>query len=334
MYMTTKRKYWIDNLRGLCMLAILVDHTETYYSGNCIIDYSLYVVNALVVFFFISGYLMFRKTTNGEIVEFSLRHKANSILRTLVVPYFIFTSIIYIPKVLVHDVTFSTVNMITDILYGQASWFIAALCVAELIFSVVIHVSKGKELWLLATGVTGFIASIFLAQEGKAYIWQLDNAMQALLFLCAGYLYHKHEHQLYMLNKPIVNLILLAALVAIKLYEQANDIQLIVWHINIDNYVVFLLDLSVCTLLMVQIFKHLPMIRLLSWTGKHSLVYYFLCGGVPLLVSKIFNKAGMMYNGNYLYVVLAFILVYLCATAITYIVYRYMPFLVGRNNKL
>ena len=96
----------------------------------------------------------------------------------------------------------------------------------------------------------------------------------------------------------------------------------------------FLLDLSVCTLLMVQIFKHLPMIRLLSWTGKHSLVYYFLCGGVPLLVSKIFNKAGMMYNGNYLYVVLAFILVYLCATAITYIVYRYMPFLVGRNNKL
>ena len=137
-----------------------------------------------------------------------------------------------------------------------------------------------------------------------------------------------------MLNKPIVNLILLAALVAIKLYEQANDIQLIVWHINIDNYVVFLLDLSVCTLLMVQIFKHLPMIRLLSWTGKHSLVYYFLCGGVPLLVSKIFNKAGMMYNGNYLYVVLAFILVYLCATAITYIVYRYMPFLVGRNHKL
>lgn len=100
MYMTTKRKYWIDNLRGLCMLAILVDHTETYYSGNCIIDYSLYVVNALVVFFFISGYLMFRKTTNGEIVEFSLRHKANSILRTLVVPYFIFTSIIYIPKFL------------------------------------------------------------------------------------------------------------------------------------------------------------------------------------------------------------------------------------------
>lgn len=29
-----QRKIWIDNLRGFCMLAILLDHTEIYYTGG------------------------------------------------------------------------------------------------------------------------------------------------------------------------------------------------------------------------------------------------------------------------------------------------------------
>ena len=55
-----ERKTWIDLLRGICMLAILLDHTELYYTGGNIIDYNFYVVNALVVFFFLSGYLFFK----------------------------------------------------------------------------------------------------------------------------------------------------------------------------------------------------------------------------------------------------------------------------------
>ncbi|MGP1350736.1 MAG: acyltransferase family protein, partial [Hoylesella marshii] len=29
-----KRKHWIDLLRGFCMVAILLDHTEIYYTGD------------------------------------------------------------------------------------------------------------------------------------------------------------------------------------------------------------------------------------------------------------------------------------------------------------
>ena len=63
-----QRKIWIDNLRGFCMLAILLDHTEIYYTGEDVIDYNLYVANVLIVFFILSGYLMYKAT-------FNIKHK-------------------------------------------------------------------------------------------------------------------------------------------------------------------------------------------------------------------------------------------------------------------
>lgn len=37
-----KRIGWIDNLRGFCMLAILLDHTESYYLDYHIINQNVF----------------------------------------------------------------------------------------------------------------------------------------------------------------------------------------------------------------------------------------------------------------------------------------------------
>ena len=55
-----KRIGWIDNMRGFCMLAILLDHTESYYLDYHIINQNLYLTDALVFFFILSGYLMYQ----------------------------------------------------------------------------------------------------------------------------------------------------------------------------------------------------------------------------------------------------------------------------------
>ena len=75
--MTDKRKIWIDLVRGFCMLAILVHHTEMYYVGEAIIDYRFFADNALCTFFFISGYLFYKET------PFNLKYKLLSILKTI-----------------------------------------------------------------------------------------------------------------------------------------------------------------------------------------------------------------------------------------------------------
>lgn len=74
------------------MLAILFFHTESYMAGEALIPYYLYVGDALVIFFYLSGYLIFRPE------GFSLRHKMRSILHRLVIPYLVFTTLRRYPR--------------------------------------------------------------------------------------------------------------------------------------------------------------------------------------------------------------------------------------------
>ena len=90
-----KRKHWIDSIRGISMIAILLYHTEFYYTGKVLINYSLYVTNVLILFFFVSGYLMYK-------TDFDIGKKIKSIFKGLLIPYFCFTTIIAIPKSLAH----------------------------------------------------------------------------------------------------------------------------------------------------------------------------------------------------------------------------------------
>lgn len=323
-----KRKQWIDNLRGICMMAILLLHTDIYYVDNGtydgILSYNLYVANAIVAFFFLSGYLMYSDK------PFDLKRKLRSILRSIVLPYFIFTTIIYIPKNIVHGDGINIIDMLTDIVGGQASWFVTTLALSETIFSLTIYLSKKNTPCIIATAAAGFFLSIVMSRHHAVYPWQADNALQALLFLGAGYLFHKYEGWTDRHFKPFYAVPLFALLLVIKYTVSTQGVSLIIWKINISSYPMFIADVAVSTLLLVELFKLLPNCRLLGWTGRHSLVYYFFCGGVPLVTGKLLRRLNFTYDGNYLRVVAAFIIVYIITSAIVWAVYRYLPFTVGK----
>ena len=95
-----KRKHWIDLLRGFCMVAILLDHTEIYYTGDNIIGYNYYVANVLVAFFFLSGYLFYKDT------PFLLQHKLKAIAQYLLLPYVVLQPLSLFLKLLHTDSIF------------------------------------------------------------------------------------------------------------------------------------------------------------------------------------------------------------------------------------
>ncbi len=78
-----KRKHWIDSIKGISMIAILLYHTEYYYTGKVLTNYSLYVTNALILFFFVSGYLMYKN-------EFDIRKKNKKYIKRLITSLFLF----------------------------------------------------------------------------------------------------------------------------------------------------------------------------------------------------------------------------------------------------
>lgn len=322
-----QRKHWVDLIKGVSMLVVLIAHTDIYYTGNMLGEYNLSLMNALFVFFAMSGYLMYKENQ-----DFNLRHKLRGIAKSIILPYFIFMTAIYVPKHLAHGDTIGFTQMLTDIVWRGESWFVTALVVAEVIFALVVWASRGHAAWIAVCAVTGLCLSALLPDAWLSRLpWHADNGMQALLFLGAGFLYHKYEQRLSFLERPLPIALLALGVILIKWAElEVENIDLVIYPIIVTSYPAFVIDFIVSTLFGVVLFKQLPRCKALEWVGQHSLAYYFICGGVPLTMSRLANAAGMTFEENALSLVPVIIAVCVVSTLIVYLIYRYIPFVTGK----
>lgn len=320
------RKHWIDCLRGFCCLIVIVDHAEVYLTGERITDYSWYSTNALVTFFFLSGYLAYKAT------GLDYKRKVSALVKCILMPYLIFTAALSIPKALAHGNAIDFAGIASTIIEGRASWFVAALFVAELIFFTAIRLTKGNIAWLATIAASCFTASAILTYADHPNYWQIENGLQGVLFLFAGYVYHKTEHKFETLHKPLYLCCLFSALISIKIYETNIGYTSIICPIRISNYAIFLADIVIWYILSVGVFKLLPQCRPVEFCGTHSIVYYFFCGASPMTVSMLFHKCGLHYQGNYMLVLLAALCSCAITSAIAWLIYRYCPILVGKKK--
>ena len=306
------------------MILILVFHTEVYYKEYDVTPYYIYTTNAIVLFYFISGYLFYRQE------QFSLKKKAKGIIRSLLIPYFIFTIIIAILKVLVRQQTIDWQAIIINILSGRASWFIAALIVGELLFSIMLRISRGKHLWLSTAAFVCFVIYYIIPFNQHNY-WQWQDALMAFAFLYLGYIFHQYRHAFHIINKPLYSSLFLLILILIKIYEYHVDLPM--RNIAVENVPLFLTDVIVWLLLVISVINYIPRFKMIEWTGRHCIVYYFLAGGCPLIISILLNKLKFHYDGYFYRYLTAFVLVYGLATFLTWLIYRYTPFVTGKNNR-
>lgn len=327
--MTGKRKIWIDLVRGFCMLAILVHHTEIYYTGEAIIDYRFFVDNSLCTFFFISGYLFYKET------PFNLRYKLRSVLKTIILPYFIFMSVIALPKALTHGTFVSIGDSILSIVLGRQSWFITALATAEIIFSILLHFNRQNK-WILPIGVILSLTAVILLTGNETMLahnyWNIMQGLIAISFLYIGYLYHQKEIVISRIPSYLYILFFVLFLIS-KWIIAEYEVYCYLGSAEIDNYPVFIIDSLLAILLITRLCQLLPDIKPVSWMGSHVIVYYFLCGGVPLTMSVLADRIGFSYKGFYLQVIIVLIPVYLLATLLTWLIYRYVPWATGRFNR-
>jgi len=310
------RIVWLDQLRAVCILLILWLHTDIYYTGHETIPYVLYVTNALTIFFFISGYLFFTDR------PFSLRRKLVSIIRSLLVPYFFFTLLLALPKALVRHR--ALLDILSNIFIGNGSWFVAALIVAEIIFACILYLRQHWLLHLLPVValILSWLFSNTLHYDGPE-VWNFRSAFIALIFLYLGYQYHRHEDRLLPLCRPLPIVLLSVLALLSKAYVLSKGIQMVVGPVIISNYPVFLFDTITIILLAIAVVRYLPSWSWLQWIGRHTLVYYFFCGAVPTVVSMLLPP----YQGYYLTILLPYSIVCLLTTAITYLCYRFLPFI-------
>ncbi len=328
-----ERKGWIDRTRGTSMMLILLFHTSMYYAGSDIPTYSMYVENALAMFFFISGYLFMPNCTeqviekNGWCAQSAIpdtRRKLKSILQKLITPYLIYTPTIAVLKAFVHGTTIDPLDIIERILSGEASWFVSSLIVAEVLFMAIVLTSRGK---LLITAILCTLPCMAVAYDTDITPLSILNvSFIALVFLFIGHAFRRCEHVIDNMHAAsYIPLFLL--LVIIKVYEYANGINMTFYVIQIDSFPLFFTDTVLSSLCLVWLCKRLPSIKMVEYIGSHSLIYYFISGGVPLIVGRLMPQYT---EGDYHLIAIAFIIVCLCSTAIVWAIYKWLPWTTGK----
>lgn len=334
------RLLWIDLLRGFLMLAIIFDHTEICFTGDNIVPYRMYVPDVLMAFFFLSGYLFYRPE------GFRLRHKLHSWLRGVLMPYFIFTSALALPKAWLHGDGGSLSDLLLTILTGQGSWFIASLAVAELLFCLLLWLSRARWRWLAGAGLFAVALAYGFGTRRLAFEanwWHVNEAVVALPSLLLGYMVHRFDSLETHWRLGLFALLLVLSLPVNVLVASSSWPSVLVGALVLPR--LFLVKNALSVLLLYLLFtisqrdgvrwvELMPrwLAAMVSWTGRRSIVYYFFSSGVPTALTAVFSRLGYTYRGCYAEVLVVFFLNLLLITLVTWAIYRYLPWTTGRRK--
>ena len=334
------RLLWIDLLRGFLMLAIIFDHTEICFTGDNIVPYRMYVPDVLMAFFFLSGYLFYRPE------GFRLRHKLHSWLRGVLMPYFIFTSALALPKAWLHGADGSLSDLLLTILTGQGSWFIASLAVAELLFCFLLWLSCARWRWLAGAGLFAVALAYGFGTRRLAFEanwWHVNEAVVALPSLLLGYMVHRFDSLGTRWRLGLFALLLVLSLPVNVLVASSSWPSVLVGALVLPR--LFLVKNALSVLLLYLLFtisqrdgvrwvELMPrwLAAMVSWTGRRSIVYYFFSSGVPTALTAVFSRLGYTYRGCYVEVLVVFSLNLLLITLVTWTIYRYLPWTTGRRK--
>ncbi len=326
------RLSWLDYGKAISMLITILFHTEIMYTGETSLFTDLVFFNtSMVFFFFVSGYL-----TNLK--SFDIKKALTSLFKRLLIPYFIFTTIIYIPKHLVRGWDLDISTMFIDIFGGVASWFIAALVVSKLLISIILKFTRniyiiGFICFLFV--ITGFFLTHYF--QAPLY-WYINYAFISMFYLFLGILYRKFE------NKLSINLVLQAIISSILFFALAYCD----FKIELSSYiyglkqadvealgVITYLFLSIIGIWMiVSLMKLIPIgIKWLSYVGINSLTYYYLNTGLLLVIITIINKLGFT-ETNIWFTFPLYATVIILLTFASELIIRFAPWMVGNfGNK-
>lgn len=326
-----KRKQWVDYVRGISMLLVILYHAEYIYPVASFDICRLFSSFFLASFFIISGYLF-----TSDYKTFSLGKKLKSIFRGIVWPYLVFTLIIWIPKAFFNGTT--VLQGLRDIALGWASWFVVALAVGELMFALCLKYTKNLKIIIAFAVFSLFIGYIIKEIYPMRLPYYIDRAFIVIVFLVIGFLYRIYEdkiHQLIKINYySFLSFLLLYALLEYLDYKYLHIADN--FHtLEYNHYLLFYIYAVVGTMMVILFARVVSTSRFLCFVGQNSLVFYFLnSGGMKLLTLPI-NKLlaclpeNIVGNLGGLKIILLVVCVCMCITPIVWLIERYCPIIIG-----
>ncbi len=333
-----KNILWINLVKGFCVLGVYYVHVVSFYGYSIpkVADYiKPFYVNA---FFFISGYLLFRKQFSPYIAAKSVTEYIKTdgkiylenLLFRLVIPSVIFSAAIYLPSYLLRNRPISAIDFFMKTVGGCTYWFTSALVVAEvLIFVLLLLRCKSFLIYLLtASGliILGYVLDVnqcVLIYPYSGFPWEYKQGFEAMIFLVAGGMYWKYEQKIdkYFRNKFVVLAFVLFYMIVFTIWPDRIKVLLSTSQINVVG-VLMSIYASVMLILLCKLISKAP---ILDYLGKNSLVFYFLSGSMPIVGSMIAGR--LIPEKNFAVFMVVYLFSLLGSWVASWIINKYMSWL-------
>lgn len=340
--MIRKEIVWIDWVKMICMLLVYWDHIMLYGNQNApfIIPFRPFFVNA---FFFISGYLIFRKQLSSDYIQLSpLSFLKNgfgkygmvmNIIYKIAIPTIIFSILDFVPACVVKGDPMTLKSLLLDVFIEGGNWFTCALTISEIIIFVLLLTRIRCITFYVITGLILAIIGVYLNNAnililGNEYSpWYYKSGIIACAFLTLGGLYQKYEK---IFDKYLV--VTLIVFILISINNDLDRVPMSTWAGM--NFVGFIIS-TISIFAVIYICKPLSQIKYVKYISRHTLGFYFLSAASPFICIRICNL--FMPQGSFSFYI-QFILSFITSWIIVFLLEKYIPAifdlrLLSKSNK-
>ena len=306
---------------------VYIAHTEAFTTGNSILCKAVlpFYVNA---FFFISGYLLFKKYLEKEIIEnfsfITYKKGALNCLFKVAIPTIIFSILTYLPKIIFHGNSFNLSTFVFNVIGGTSFWFTSALFVAQLVL-LTLFLSRRKNIlfYISITAIIFLLLQVLCDYTPKPAIeyfpWFWRTGLNYSFIISIGGLYTKYENRL---KKQILWLAIIICLTGYYMIYTGNEVACLGLS-GKCNFAGLFTSLAT-TLIFIEIAKRIRANKVTDFIGKNSILFYFLSGATPATIATLLAKGNIGGNISFL---TTFLLSFLSSYVITYIIVKFLPFL-------
>lgn len=239
-----------------------------------------------------------------------------------------FAVVEYIPKNVLRGCRLDMADFFWETIGGLTYWFTSALVVAQIIILLIL-LTRCRNVWVywlssMLIMACGFYMTIhdmnFLGLSRD--LWLFKHGLLSIAFITAGGLYWKYELDIRKcMNKYILVLMAIIYFLIFTLFNK--DIHVLVSHLDV-NWIGYFAG-CFASILLIEICKCLPEIRIMTFIGQNSISFYFMSGALPIVLSMIMNK--FLGTPTWYGLLIIWLLSLIVAYGATYLFNRFTPWL-------
>lgn len=247
----------------------------------------------------------------------------------LAIPSVIFASINFFPKKIIRGEAISMTELMADTIGGCSLWFTCSLTLVEIVLFILL-LSRRKDILLYLGAAIGIAVLGVWLNNNETLVWGVADfpwfykrAMLAILYVVAGGVYLKYEDVVvFFIKKWYVMLALVLFYLVVEFIMPEKALCLTsMGEMNVLGVMVSIVG----SILLIEICRRIKENRVLTYIGKNSIVYYFFSGAIPVTLSVVLNR--VISVNNLWGMLFVFLTSLITATVISYIIGRWMPFL-------